>query len=534
MIVTARTTTQVDEVVRRARPGRLRARRGRDDARRGRARACRARPRSSRRRRTVATTSRATRPGASTRCSPRRAAIDGPATHPLILGVLDRVLGHYQLSAPTGIEIGPGRGRAAAAPRRRDLPDAAAARRARRQRDVAARGLHRGERRDPRRAREPSLDRRAPDARRRRRVASRCRPAPRSSTSAASGTAAARTAPTTPAAGRGAALRRRVAAAGREPRARGAARRRARRCPHASAGAARLQHPAAVHRLRRRPPPGALPRRLPRRRGHRPCGLDRDAMRVELWHASGGPGAEGQREMMQRFWSVLAVNLGKRAGLVSVIGLLVTLVLGLGITQARLRDRPGQLPEQGRPGLQGQRRLPGPLRRPGDAHRHHDGRGPHRRRAVRPPRTASSSQRSTTSCRDRHAARCHHAAHRSLEFADSLVQSADGDPTAEHRGRRALQTALAKERPRSPERQARVEDAGATARAPQRHPGGQRTLDNPEWVELPRSTTTRARSGSRSARSSSTDARADRRPARRATSRSRPRARPPDLVRDAG
>lgn len=33
---------------------------------------------------------------------------DGPATHPLVLGVLDRVLGHYQLSAPAGIEIGPG------------------------------------------------------------------------------------------------------------------------------------------------------------------------------------------------------------------------------------------------------------------------------------------------------------------------------------------------------------------------------------------------------------------------------------------
>ena len=34
---------------------------------------------------------------------------DAPATHPLLLGVLDRVLGEsYQLSAPTGIEIGPG------------------------------------------------------------------------------------------------------------------------------------------------------------------------------------------------------------------------------------------------------------------------------------------------------------------------------------------------------------------------------------------------------------------------------------------
>src|SRR3954469_15067290 len=36
---------------------------------------------------------------------------------------------------------------------------------------------------------------------------------------------------------------------------------------------------------------------------------------------------------MYRFWSRLAVELGKRAGLVSVIGLLVTLVLGFGITK---------------------------------------------------------------------------------------------------------------------------------------------------------------------------------------------------------
>jgi ectoine hydroxylase-related dioxygenase (phytanoyl-CoA dioxygenase family) len=35
-------------------------------------------------------------------------AFDAPVTHPLLLGVLDRVLGHYQLSAPVAIEIGPG------------------------------------------------------------------------------------------------------------------------------------------------------------------------------------------------------------------------------------------------------------------------------------------------------------------------------------------------------------------------------------------------------------------------------------------
>jgi ectoine hydroxylase-related dioxygenase (phytanoyl-CoA dioxygenase family) len=35
-------------------------------------------------------------------------ALDAPATHPVVLGVLDRVLHHFQLSAPTGICIDPG------------------------------------------------------------------------------------------------------------------------------------------------------------------------------------------------------------------------------------------------------------------------------------------------------------------------------------------------------------------------------------------------------------------------------------------
>ena len=34
---------------------------------------------------------------------------------------------------------------------------------------------------------------------------------------------------------------------------------------------------------------------------------------------------------MRRWWSWLGLNLGKRAGIVSVVGLLVTLSLGLGI-----------------------------------------------------------------------------------------------------------------------------------------------------------------------------------------------------------
>lgn len=35
-------------------------------------------------------------------------AFDGPATHPLLAGVLDAILGPHQLSAPVGIQIGPG------------------------------------------------------------------------------------------------------------------------------------------------------------------------------------------------------------------------------------------------------------------------------------------------------------------------------------------------------------------------------------------------------------------------------------------
>jgi ectoine hydroxylase-related dioxygenase (phytanoyl-CoA dioxygenase family) len=35
-------------------------------------------------------------------------SLDSFATHPVVLGVLDEILGHYQLSAPTGISIGAG------------------------------------------------------------------------------------------------------------------------------------------------------------------------------------------------------------------------------------------------------------------------------------------------------------------------------------------------------------------------------------------------------------------------------------------
>ena len=75
-------------------------------------------------------------------------ALDTMATHPRVLELLDAVLEEYQLSAPTGIEIGPGEQRPGLASRRCAVSDPAPAPRARRQRHVAAVQLHRGERRD--------------------------------------------------------------------------------------------------------------------------------------------------------------------------------------------------------------------------------------------------------------------------------------------------------------------------------------------------------------------------------------------------
>ena len=201
--------------------------------------------------------------------------------------------------------------------------------------------------------------------------------------------------------------------------------------------------------------------------------------------------------------------------------------------QARVRDRPGQLPQQGRPGLQGQRRLPGPVRRPGDAHRHHHGRGPHRRRAVhgRRPRPAHEAPRRA----GRRPARCTASSprSRSLEFADTLVPSPDGNPTTSIAGG-ALQNALTQEKPGTPEQAARLADATTTLDAPQR---GARRPSAPSTTRSGSSscsTTTRATSASRTGRSSSTTRTRRSSCACRATSRSNTRAPPPTWCVDAG
>ena len=42
---------------------------------------------------------------------------------------------------------------------------------------------------------------------------------------------------------------------------------------------------------------------------------------------------------MQRFWSYLGLNLGRHAGIVSIVGLVLTIGLGLGITKLSMSPR---------------------------------------------------------------------------------------------------------------------------------------------------------------------------------------------------
>ncbi|HMG28243.1 MAG TPA: MMPL family transporter [Acidimicrobiia bacterium] len=184
---------------------------------------------------------------------------------------------------------------------------------------------------------------------------------------------------------------------------------------------------------------------------------------------------------MERFWRFIAVELGKHAGLVSVIGLLVTLILGFGITrlefstgqdsylnksdtvykdnvkyqnlfggQAMLTlvtmDKGHTVNELFTPANQAKfRALEDQL---------HTGKGVV---GVISPRTI-------------------------MEFSDSLVQSPTGDPTQSVAGRALVDATT---RDPSPEgQQARNADAATTIQRLNAVPQAERTLDNPAWIDF--------------------------------------------------
>jgi hydrophobe/amphiphile efflux-3 (HAE3) family protein len=184
---------------------------------------------------------------------------------------------------------------------------------------------------------------------------------------------------------------------------------------------------------------------------------------------------------VQRFWRYIGLELGKHAGLVSVIGLFITLILGLGIT--RLDFSTGQEAYLNKSDtvykdnvvyqdlFGGQAMLTlvtmdeghtvselftpenrAKLRATEDRIRRGDG-----VLGVISPRTV-------------------------MEFDDRLVQSPSGDPTQSAAGRALV---AATSRDPTPEGQAaRSADAVTTLQRLNAIPADQRTLDNPEWIEF--------------------------------------------------
>jgi hydrophobe/amphiphile efflux-3 (HAE3) family protein len=183
-----------------------------------------------------------------------------------------------------------------------------------------------------------------------------------------------------------------------------------------------------------------------------------------------------------RFWSRLAVELGKRAGLVSVIGLLVTLILGLGIT--RLDFSTGQDAYLNKSDqvykdnvayqslFGGQAMLTVITMDPGhkvDELFTPDGRQQFTQ--LHDTLTATNDYQGIITPLT------------ALEFSNSLVQSPDGNPATSIAGKATL-TALGKETPGSPQFEARNADNAQTLLRLGAIPLEQRTIDNPEWVKF--------------------------------------------------
>ena len=188
--------------------------------------------------------------------------------------------------------------------------------------------------------------------------------------------------------------------------------------------------------------------------------------------------------MMPRFWARLAVEAGKRVGVVSLVGLLVTLVLGFGVT--RLQFATGQdsyldkssatyqdnVAYQGLFGGQAMLtvitmdrghtvdELMSPADRAQLAEMHDTLAATGRYKSIVTPETA-------------------------LRFSDQLLQGGTpgGDPTTSIAGKATLR-AVAAEAPGTPEAAARQADATATLARITAVPPARRTLDDPAWVKV--------------------------------------------------
>jgi len=185
---------------------------------------------------------------------------------------------------------------------------------------------------------------------------------------------------------------------------------------------------------------------------------------------------------VQRFWSWLAVQLGKRAGMVSVIGLLITIALGFGIT--RLDFATGQdsylnkSDQVYKDNLAYQDLFGGQailsVITMDEGHTVDELFQPANRRKF-------EELHSTLT-----ATGAYHGVLTPvtvLGFSSTLVSSPDGVPTNSIAGKATL-TALGKEAPGTPEAAARQAAASVTLQRLSAIPVAERKLDNPNWVNF--------------------------------------------------
>jgi hypothetical protein len=188
--------------------------------------------------------------------------------------------------------------------------------------------------------------------------------------------------------------------------------------------------------------------------------------------------------MMQRFWSWLAVELGKRAGLVALIGLIMTLVLGYGITRLEFatgqdsylnKDDEVYIDNVAYQTLFGGQAMLG-LITMDEGHtiaELFDADGAAQLQALHDDLMADDDYVSVITPLT------------VMEFTDTLVQGTEpgGDPARGIAGTITLRAAGAAE-PGSEEATARQDDAVRTLERAGAIAPEERTLDNPEWVDF--------------------------------------------------
>ena len=185
---------------------------------------------------------------------------------------------------------------------------------------------------------------------------------------------------------------------------------------------------------------------------------------------------------MQRFWSRLAVELGKRAGVVSLVGLIITLSLGYGITKLEFAT-----------GQDSYLNKSDQVYKDNVAYQDLFG-GQAMLTVISMDEGHTVDELFTTEGNAQFeefaqvledSGQVHGVITplTALEFDNSLVESPDGDPTHSIAGG-ALQRALEEEEPGSPEAEARFTDASTTLERLNAVPERQRTLDNPDWVNF--------------------------------------------------